>query len=252
MPDSRPILEVRRLSKDFKGFRAVNEVDLHIAEGTVHALVGPNGAGKTTLFHLLTGFLKPTSGQILWGETNIAGYPPERIARLGIARSFQVTSLFPDQTPVEHLELALQSTVAHRFWSSQRVLMKYRSRAMDLLDEVGLAAHAHRAVGGLSYGHKRALEIALALSSEPRLILLDEPTAGMGIEDIDRTVALIDRVRAGRTVVMVEHNMSVVGSLADQVTVLQRGSILAQGPYTVVRADPQVITAYLGDADART
>jgi branched-chain amino acid transport system ATP-binding protein len=248
MTQPRVILSTQALVKEFQGFRAVGGVDLKVVEGQVHALVGPNGAGKTTLFNLLTGFLTPSAGRILLGERDVTGQPPERIARLGVARSFQVTSLFHGVCAREHVELALQagSGLGHRFWRSEKTMRRFSARALELLDEVGLAAHAERPAGNLPYGQKRALELALALALDPRVLLLDEPTAGMGLEDVDRTVALIDRIRAGRTVVMVEHNMSVVGSLADTVTVLQRGQVLVEGPYTTVRSDPRVVEAYLG------
>jgi branched-chain amino acid transport system ATP-binding protein len=248
MTQPRVILSTQGLVKEFQGFRAVGAVDLEVTEGHVHALVGPNGAGKTTLFNLLTGFLSPSAGRILLGERDITGQPPERIARLGVARSFQVTSLFHGVSAREHVELALQavSGLGRRFWRSEKAMRRFSARALELLDEVGLARHADRPAGNLPYGQKRALELALALALDPRVLLLDEPTAGMGLEDVDRTVALIDRVRTGRTVVMVEHNMSVVGSLADTVTVLQRGQVLVEGPYADVRSDPRVVEAYLG------
>jgi len=248
MNQSHAILRTHSLSKEFRGFHAVRSVDLSVGDGTVHALVGPNGAGKTTLFNLLTGFLKPSGGRIAFAGHDITGQPPERIARRGVARSFQVTSLFEQMTAREHVELALQSGtgLGRRFWRSDRLMRRFSSRAVELLDEVGLAPLADRPAGSLPYGHKRALELALALALDPALLLLDEPTAGMGLEDVERTVALIARVRAGRTVVMVEHNMSVVGSLADTVTVLQRGEVLAEGTYDEVKADPRVIEAYLG------
>jgi len=245
-----PLLETRSLTKEFRGFRAVSEVSLRVAEGTVHALVGPNGAGKTTLFNLLTGFLTPSSGQILFGGDDITGKQPEQIAHLGIARSFQITSLFDQMSLVDHLELALASPtgMGYRFWRSNAQLRRFRDRAMELLDEVGLVDRAGQAAGSLAYGQKRALELALALALDPRLLLLDEPTAGMGLEDVDRTIALVKKVAAGRTVVFVDHNMHVVGSLADTVTVLQSGQVLAEGTYEQVRNDERVITAYLGQA----
>ncbi|MGW3247464.1 ABC transporter ATP-binding protein [Streptomyces sp. NPDC001070] len=248
MKQSRAILVTQGLSKQFQGFHAVNAVDLSVEEGTVHALVGPNGAGKTTLFNLLTGFIKPSGGRITFAGHDITGRPAERIAGLGIARSFQVTSLFPQMTAREHVELALQSrtSLGHRFWRSDKLMRRFSGRAFELLDEVGLAPLAGKPAGNLPYGQKRALELALALALDPKLLLLDEPTAGMGLEDVDRTVALVDRTREGRTVVMVEHNMSVVGSLADRVTVLQRGEVLVEGSYGEVKADPLVIEAYLG------
>ena len=247
-----PLLATSGLTKDFRDFRAVDGVDLRIAEGTIHALVGPNGAGKTTLFNLLTGFLKPTSGSIMHRGSDITGKAPEQIAHLGIARSFQITSLFDQLTGLEHLELALASPtgLGMRFWRSEKKMAQFRARAMDLVDQVGLAHLADKVAGSLAYGQKRALELALALALDPSLLLLDEPTAGMGREDVDRTIDLVKQVAKGRTVVLVDHNMHVVGSLADQVTVLQQGQILAEGTYEQVRKDDKVITAYLGQAHA--
>jgi len=248
-----PVLRVRGLVREFGGFRAVDGVDLDVAEGGVHALVGPNGAGKTTLFNLLTGFVKPTAGSVvLAGRRELAGRRPEEIARWGVARSFQITSLFAGLSPREHVELALASSsgLGWRFWRSDRALGGFTGRAGDLLEQVGLDALADVPAGSLSYGSKRALELALALALDPKVLLLDEPTAGMGVEDIDRTIELIQRIRAGRTVVLVEHNMSVVASLADTVTVLQHGRVLAEGPYADIRHDPRVVAAYLGDAHA--
>jgi len=246
------VLETRNLVKEFRGFRAVNEVNLHVREGEVHALVGPNGAGKTTLFHMLTGFLKPSAGQVLIFDRDMTGAPPERIARSGVARSFQITSLFEQLTVLEHVELALQSrtNLGYRFWRSERVLERFRRQSLDLLEQTGLGLLGHKPAGSLAYGQKRALELALALALEPRLLLLDEPTAGMGMEDVSRIIELIGQIRVGRTVVMVEHNMKVVSSLADHVTVLQYGSVLAEGPYDEVRRHPQVIAAYLGESHA--
>ncbi len=249
---ARPLLETRALTKEFRGFRAVSEVDLVVREGTMHALVGPNGAGKTTLFNLLTGFLTPTSGTIVFDGQDITGRQPERIAPLGIARSFQITSLFDQLTLGEHLELALASPtgMGMQFWRSVKRLATFRNRSMELLEQVGLADRSAQPAGSLAYGQKRALELALALALDPKLLLLDEPTAGMGVEDVDRTIALVKQVSAGRTVVFVDHNMHVVGSLADTVTVLQSGHVLAEGPYEQVRGDERVITAYLGSAHA--
>lgn len=249
---SAPLLKTSGLSKDFRGFRAVDGVDLTINPGTIHALVGPNGAGKTTLFNLLTGFLAPSSGSIMYRGQDITGKAPERIAHLGIARSFQITSLFDQLTGLEHLELALASPtgLGLKFWRSEGQLGQFRARSLELIDEVGLANLADKVAGSLAYGQKRALELALALALDPALLLLDEPTAGMGLEDVDRTIALVRQVARGRTVVLVDHNMHVVGSLADQVTVLQQGKILAEGSYEAVRVDDRVITAYLGQAHA--
>ncbi|MEO3820552.1 ABC transporter ATP-binding protein [Plantactinospora sp. B24E8] len=235
----------------FRGFRAVDSVDLVVGEGSVHALVGPNGAGKTTLFNLLTGFVSPTSGAIAVFDEDVTGQPPEQVARRGVARSFQITSLFESLTSREHVELALQGLTRQgfRFWRSAKLLGRNRARVDELLGQVGLTPLAEKPVGLLAYGQKRALELALALALDPRVMLLDEPTAGMGIEDVDRTIELVRRIAAGRTVVLVDHNMHVVGSLADRVTVLQQGRILAEGAYDEVRNDERVITAYLGEAD---
>ncbi len=246
------VLVAQGLCKEFRGFRAVDGVDLEVAEGSVHALVGPNGAGKTTLFNLLTGFLRPTAGRITLGSRELTGRPPEQIARAGVARSFQITSLFPQLTTREHVELALQggTGLGWRFWRSDRRMARFGDRAMELLDQVRLTDLAGTHAGALSYGHKRALELALALALDPKVLLLDEPTAGMGAEDVTATAELIGRVRDGRTVVLVEHNMNVVSALADRVTVLQSGRVLVEGPYAEIRRDPRVIAAYLGDADA--
>jgi branched-chain amino acid transport system ATP-binding protein len=245
-----PALATSGLCKDFRGFRAVDSVDLTVPAGTVHALVGPNGAGKTTLFNLLTGFLRPTAGRIEVAGEDVTGDPPERVARRGVARSFQITSLFDQLSLREHVELALASGggLGWRFWRSDRLLDRHRAEALDVLDRVGLADRADASAGTLPYGQKRALELALALALDPRLLLLDEPTAGMGTEDVDRTVALVRQVREGRTVVLVEHNMSVVADLADRVTVLQAGSVLVEGDYAEVRRDPRVVEAYLGSS----
>jgi branched-chain amino acid transport system ATP-binding protein len=247
---SRVALRTEGLTKYFSGFRAVDAVDLEVHEGGVHALVGPNGAGKTTLFNLLTGFMKPSEGRITVFGEDVTGLHPEQIAHKGVARSFQITSLFENLTSREHVELALQGRTSQglKFWRSEKLLDRYRSEVDDLLTQVGLLDLADKPSGLLAYGQKRALEMALVLALDPKVMLLDEPTAGMGIEDVDRTIDLVRRISAGRTVVFVDHNMHVVGSLADQVTVLQQGAVLAQGSYDEVRNDERVITAYLGEA----
>ena len=252
------LLETRSLTKEFRGFKAVSEVSLSVAEGTVHALVGPNGAGKTTLFNLLTGFLTPSSGQILFEGRDITGLQPEQIAHLGIARSFQITSLFDQMTLVEHLELALASPtgLGYRFWTSSKQMRRFRERSMELLEQVGLTDRAGQAAGSLAYGQKRALELALALALDPRLLLLDEPTAGMGMEDVDRTIALVKKVAVGRTVIFVDHNMHVVGSLADTVTVLSPARSSRKGPTsrcaTTRRSSPPTRARPMSEAGRRT
>ena len=245
-------VETHDLVKEFAGFRAVNGVDLRLEAGRVHALVGPNGAGKTSLFNLLTGFLRPTAGRVVLFGEDATGLRPEGVARRGVARSFQITSLFDQLTALEHVELALQSSssLGYAFWRSEGTLGRFGARAREILVDVGLADVATRRAGTLPYGQKRALELALAIALDPRLLLLDEPTAGMGVEDISRTITLIRRAREGRTVVLVEHNMGVVAELADQVIVLQQGRVIAQGSYAAVREDPAVVTAYLGQAHA--
>ncbi|USQ79669.1 ABC transporter ATP-binding protein [Ornithinimicrobium faecis] len=242
-------LSAQGLTKDFRGFRAVNNVTLDVVEGQIHALVGPNGAGKTTLFNLLTGYLKPTAGTITVHGKDITGKEPEQIAHEGVARSFQITSLFDNLTPREHVELGLQGMAGGglNFWRSDKRLLQFRERADELIREVGLSALADRPAGELAYGQKRALEMALVISLDPQVLLLDEPTAGMGREDVDRTIELVKHISTGRTVVFVDHNMHVVGSLAHHVSVLMAGEVLAQGTYEQVRSDERVINAYLGE-----
>jgi branched-chain amino acid transport system ATP-binding protein len=246
------ILETRRLSKEFKGFVAVDKVDLRVRRGSIHALIGPNGAGKTTCFNLLTKFLTPSAGQIVFNGHEITHDSPARIAERGIIRSFQISAVFPHLSVLENVRVALQrklSTSFH-FWKSERSLDSLNERALALLREVDLDTYAHLPTVELAYGRKRALEIATTLAMEPELMLLDEPTQGMGLEDVDRIRQLIKRVSAGRTVLMVEHNMSVVASIADTITVLQRGATLAEGPYAEVSKNPAVIEAYMGSAQA--
>ena len=244
------ILEARGLTKEFKGFVAVNNVDLAITRGTVHALIGPNGAGKTTCFNLLTHFLTPTSGQIFFNGREITGSRPADIARLGLVRSFQISAVFPHLSVLENVRLALQRKRGRSFdfWRSERVLHEYDESARELLDAVGLEGFADKIAGELAYGRKRALEIATTLALDPEMMLLDEPTAGMTHEDVDRIALLIKKVSAKRTVLMVEHNLSVVSTLSDHITVLARGEVLAQGSYAAVSTNPVVVEAYLGTA----
>ncbi len=244
------ILTTKNLSKEFKGFAAVSDVNLQIRRGHIHALIGPNGAGKTTVFNLLTKFLIPTAGSILFNGTDITREKPADIALRGIVRSFQISAVFPNLTPLENVRLALQRKlgISYHFWRSAKILNQLDGRAMELLDSVGLAEHSGEITAELAYGRKRALEIATTLALDPELMLLDEPTQGMGVEDVDKITALVKKVSANRTILMVEHNLKVVATLADRITVLQRGAILAEGPYSEVSQDPLVLEAYMGSA----
>jgi branched-chain amino acid transport system ATP-binding protein len=241
------ILETQDLTKEFKGFVAVDRVNLRVRRGSIHALIGPNGAGKTTCFNLLTKFLTPSAGTIVFDGVDITGETPARIARRGVIRSFQISAVFPHLSVLENVRVALQRKLgsSFRFWTSERSLDVLNERAIELLREVDLDAYAAIPAVELAYGRKRALEIATTLAMEPRLMLLDE---GMGLEDVDRIRRLIKQVAAERTILMVEHNMSVVASLADTITVLARGATLAEGPYEQVSKNPAVIEAYMGRA----
>jgi branched-chain amino acid transport system ATP-binding protein len=245
------ILKTNELVKEFKGFVAVSGVNLSVKRGQIHALIGPNGAGKTTVFNLLTKFHIPTSGQILFNGKDITQSKPAQIARQGIVRSFQISATFPNLTVMENVRIALQRATgtSMHFWRSERILNQLNDRAMILLDEVDLASMANLTAVELPYGRKRALEIATTLAMNPELMLLDEPTQGMGHEDVDRVTQLIKKVSANRTILMVEHNMNVVASIADTISVLQRGQIIAEGPYETVSKNPQVLEAYMGTAD---
>ena len=245
------ILETRGLTKEFKGFVAVNGVDLAVRRGTIHALIGPNGAGKTTCFNLLTHFLTPTRGQIFFNGREITGSRPAAIARLGLVRSFQISAVFPHLTVLENVRIALQRKRGRSldFWRSARVLNELDARARELIEAVGLSAFEKTPAGELPYGRKRALEIATTLALDPEMMLLDEPTAGMAHEDVGRISALIKKVAVNRTVLMVEHNLSVVENLSHTITVLARGEVLAEGDYATVSRNPQVIQAYMGSAD---
>lgn len=246
------ILQTRGLTKEFKGFVAVKGVDLDVRRGTIHALIGPNGAGKTTCFNLLTHFLTPTSGQILFNGQPITGSPPAAIARRGLVRSFQISAVFPHLTVLENVRIALQSKRggSFEFWRSEGTLVALNERAEELIEAVGLAGFAATPAVELPYGRKRALEIATTLALDPEMMLLDEPTAGMTHADVERITALIGKVAVDRTVLMVEHNLSVVSTLSHHITVLARGEILAQGDYASVSKNPDVIQAYLGAGHA--
>ena len=246
------ILQTSNLTKEFRGFVAVKDVALTVRRGTIHALIGPNGAGKTTCFNLLTKFLTPTRGRIVYNDREITHLKPADVARLGIARSFQISAVFPHLTVLENVRIALQRThgSSFDFWRSERVLDRYLARAFELIDAVGLADVAGRPAIELPYGRKRALEIATTLALDPEMMLLDEPTAGMGHEDVDRIAALIKRVAENRTVLMVEHNLSVVEHLCSTITVLSRGEVLAEGDYAAVSRNAEVIQAYMGSAES--
>lgn len=243
------ILQAEKLSIQFKGFWAVKDVDLNIRRGTIHALIGPNGAGKTTCFNLLTKFLTPSAGSIRYNGRDITGMKPADVARLGLVRSFQISAVFPHLTVKENVRIALQRRKrgdSFDFWRSETVLRALNQEALQLVEAVGLSDFSDIPAVELSYGRKRALEIATTLALEPEMLLLDEPMAGMGHEDVDRTAALIRRVSANRTILMVEHNLSVVASLSDRITVLARGQVLAEGDYATVSKDPRVVEAYIG------
>nr|WP_238998948.1 ABC transporter ATP-binding protein [Azospira restricta] len=246
------ILETSGMTKEFRGFVAVNEVSLKVRRGHIHALIGPNGAGKTTCFNLLTKFLEPTRGEIRFNGSDITREAPERIARRGVVRSFQISAVFPNLSVLENVRIALQRKLgtSFHFWKAGRSLDRLNERAMELLAAVGLESYATMRTGDLPYGRKRALEIATTLALDPELLLLDEPTQGMGHEDVDRVMQLIKQVSANRTILMVEHNMKVVSGISDRITVLARGSILAEGAYAEVSANPSVIEAYMGSEAA--
>lgn len=252
MADNRYILETDCLTKQFGGFRAVDNVTLQVRENTIHAVIGPNGAGKTTLFNLLTKFLQPTAGKITYKGRDITGMASADIARLGVVRSFQISAVFDGLTAFENVRVALARPLgmSFYFWRSIKSLGSLEKRADELLDAVGLSEFADTRAADLPYGRKRALEIATTLALEPELLLLDEPMAGLGTEDIQGIASLIRTVAKDRTVVMVEHNLSVVADLSDTITVLQRGQTLAEGSYETVSQDQRVIDAYLGGGNA--
>jgi len=246
--DAEYILETTNLVKEFKGFVAVSDVNLRVRRGRIHALIGPNGAGKTTVFNLLTKFLVPTRGVIHFKGHDITREKPAEIARRGVVRSFQISAVFPHLTVLENVRIALQRKLHTNFyfWQSESSLVVLNDRVLELLSQVGLESYANVVAVELPYGRKRALEIVTTIAQDPELLLLDEPTQGMGHDDVDRVKDLIRKVAANRTVLMVEHNMGVVADLCDVITVLQRGSVLAEGSYAEVSANPQVIEAYMG------
>lgn len=248
------ILETKHLVKEFNGFVALNDVSLQVKKGSIHSLIGPNGAGKTTCFNLLTKFLAPTSGSIFFSGIDITHEKPWQVAHRGMTRSFQISAVFPQLTVLENVRIGLQRAtgLSFHFWRSAKILNTLNQKALSLLDQVGLADFAQECTANLPYGRKRALEIATTLAMDPQLMLLDEPTQGMGHEDVKRITELIKQVSAGRTVLMVEHNMNVVASIADTITVLARGTILAEGTYSEVSRNEAVMEAYMGTAAGTT
>lgn len=245
------IIEAIGISKSFAGFKAVSDVDLRVRRHSVHALIGPNGAGKTTTFNLITKTLRPTVGTILYNGEDITGLRPEQVARRGMVRSFQISAVFPRMTVRENVRIALQRPLgsSYRFWQTEKSLRVLDARVDELLEQVGLLSSAEVPATLLSYGRKRVLEIATTLALDPEMLLLDEPTSGLGQEDVERVAELIRRVAANRTVLMVEHNLSVVASLSHTITVLAAGRVLAEGDYKTVSEDRGVIDAYIGGAD---
>jgi branched-chain amino acid transport system ATP-binding protein len=242
------LIEVHALSKSFAGYRAVNNVDLCVRRGEIHALIGPNGAGKTTLFNLLTKVLEPSAGTILFRGRNITRAAPADVAKMGMVRSFQISAIFPTLTVLDNVRVALQRChgSSFKFWKSERLLHELDPRADALLKDVGLSDAASTIAGDLSYGRKRALEIATTLALDPEMLLLDEPTSGMGLEDVRATASLIRKISNGRTILMVEHNLGVVAELADRITVLAGGQVLTEGSYSEVSRDERVMSAYIG------
>jgi branched-chain amino acid transport system ATP-binding protein len=242
------VIEAEGLTKSFAGFVAVNDVHLQVRRGTIHALIGPNGAGKTTCFNLITKFLDPSQGRIRFKGQDITTWRPAVVARAGMVRSFQISATFPHLTVLENVRIAVQNRVGlgWQFWRSEKVLEALDERVLALLESVGMREMAGLRAAALPYGNKRVLELATTLAMEPEVMLLDEPTAGMGREDIARVSQLIRGFAKGHTILMVEHNLSVVSDLSDVITVLQRGQVLAEGPYEEVSSDPRVVEAYLG------
>ncbi len=248
IPDPDCVIQARGLSRRFAGFLAVNEVELKVRRGHIHAMIGPNGAGKTTCFNLLTKTIEPSAGTIWYNGRDITSMAPAQVAQMGMVRSFQISAIFATLTVRDNVRVALQKAkgTSFKFWRSDRMLDSLNERADGLLQDVGLSDEADMIAGDLSYGRKRALEIATTLALDPELLLLDEPTSGMGLEDVAQTSALIRRVARNRTVLMVEHNLGVVADLADRITVLAGGSVLTEGTYAEVSSDPRVQEAYIG------
>lgn len=242
------VLKAKGLTKQFRGFVAVKDVDLNIRERSIHALIGPNGAGKTTCFNLLTKFLQPSKGQIMFRERDITNLEPAEVARLGVIRSFQISAVFSSLTVKENLLIALQRTTSlpHCFWRSSSALDGLAERARLIVKTVNLETYFDRPAGELSYGRKRALEIATTIALDPEVMLLDEPMAGMGVEDVAVVSDVIREAARNKTVVMVEHNLKVVKDLCQRVTVLQRGEVLVEGTYDEISGNELVRSAYMG------
>ncbi len=245
------ILQATGLSKQFRGFYAVKDVNLRVRRHSIHALIGPNGAGKTTCFNLLTTFLRPTTGSIQFNDREISASDPATVSSMGLVRSFQISAVFGQMTVLENVRVALQQKagMTWAFWRRDRTLKVLDARALELIEMVGLTRWLHTPAVELSYGRKRVLELATTIALEPEMILLDEPMAGLGHEDIAPVMEIIRSVAKGRTILMVEHNMKVIAELCDRVTVLQSGQILAEGSYDEVSRDPAVIEAYVGGAN---
>lgn len=250
-PASDIVLETHNLTREFSGFKAVQDVNLRVRRGSIHALIGPNGAGKTTCFNLLTRFLSASSGKIVFNGEDITRTPPAKLARMGLVRSFQISSVFSNLTALENVRVALQRLrgASFDFWQSTACLRRYEAKALALLEDVGLADYANTKAALMPYGRKRALEFATTLALEPELMLLDEPLAGLGQEDIARITALIEHSAKGRTILMVEHNLKVVAHLSHTITVLTRGQVLMEGDYATVSSSPAVQQAYLGQTN---
>lgn len=246
---AEPALAIKGLAKSFGALKVTNGVDLSIAPGELHALIGPNGAGKTTLVHQISGTLRPDSGTILFGGTDVTRLPPQKRARAGLARTFQITSTIASLSALENVALGVQARSSHPlslFRDAARD-QALNAPAWEALEAVGLAGRAHAPAGSLSHGEKRALEIAMALTLRPKLILLDEPLAGVGHEEGERLIALLKSLKGRFAMLLVEHDMSAVFALADRVTVLVYGGVIATGEPAAVRADPAVRQAYLGE-----
>ncbi len=252
MSTSDIALQASDIVKSFAGFTALGGLSLQIRTGSIHAVIGPNGAGKTTLLGVFSGFIRPTSGSVHFDGRDITNADAADVARMGIVRSFQINSIFPHMTALDNVKVALQARTAlsGRMLASRRATAVLDDPARDALQTAGLDDERDRVAANLAYGKKRALELAIAISQDPSVLLLDEPTAGMGVEDVEPTIELIRRVSTGRTIVLVEHNLRVVEHLCDRVSVLERGKLLTEGTYGEVRADRRVIDAYLGGGGA--